>query len=402
MTAHTERAHARLSPSASHRWMNCPGSVRLSEGIERKSSVYADEGTAAHQLAALCLQNNNDAAVYLGIMQEVNGVEFEVTEEMVESVQLYLDYVRKFILSDKESEVDVEFRFDLQHVHREMFGTGDCVIYIPSTSHLIVTDFKYGRGVPVSPDENPQLLSYGLGAVRRHHNRPLAQVTLAVVQPRCRHPKGPVREWHTDVTTLLDFEHDLRTAAIATEQADAPLVAGEWCKFCPAAATCPALAVRSKEIAAHEFSDNPKHLKHPDNMSPASIAATLQEISILKDWCKRFEEYAHDLATQGEKIPGWKLVEKRAIRKWKDAESIAAVLADIYELDTSDIYKPQEVNSPAQIERLMPGKNKTERQMVLEPLTVKNSSGAVLVPEHDIRPSVKADAAQEFATSVEN
>jgi hypothetical protein len=375
----------------------------MCEGIESKSSRYADEGTAAHELAAHCLNTGRDAAKYIGwsidikadarsrFVQGQHPGFFEVTDEMAEGVQLYIDYVRKIMETDNDREVDVEFRFDLQHVHTGMFGTGDVVIYLPNTGRLYVCDFKYGRGVPVEPAENPQLLSYGLGAVRRHHNRPLSSVTLTVVQPRCRHPKGPVREWDTDAVTLLDFEHDLRAAALATEQPDAPLKAGDWCKFCPAAATCPALRDRAKDIAKAEFG-----LKDPEGMEPAQIATVLADIGILKDWCKRFEEYAHDQVAAGHRIPGYKLVEKRAIRKWKDESSIAAVLADIYELDATVIYKPAEVNSPAQIERLMPGKNKEQRAKVLEPLTVKNSSGAVLVPEHDIRPSVKTDVTQEF------
>ena len=138
---------------------------------------------------------------------------------MVESVQVYLDYLRSHIKPD--DEVDVEFRFDLTHVADGMFGTGDCVIYQPEKRHLIVADFKYGRGVAVDPDDNPQLLSYGLGAIKRHGNRPLATVSLVVVQPRCRHPAGPVREWGTDVFGLFEFEEKLRAAALDELGADA-------------------------------------------------------------------------------------------------------------------------------------------------------------------------------------
>jgi Protein of unknown function (DUF2800) len=405
MTAQSERAHAKLSPSASHRWMECPGSIRLSEGIPSTSSMFADEGTSAHELAAHCMINGYNAERFEGYYIDIAATNpkdrflkvhgggdrtFIVDEEMVESVQSYLDYLRGVI--EPGDEVDVEFRFDLQHVSVGMFGTGDCVIYKPKTGQLYVADFKYGRGVPVDPDNNPQLLSYGLGAVARHGNRPLSNVTLVVVQPRCRHPKGPVREWTADAIDLLDFEVDLRNAALATMAPDAPLKAGDWCRFCPAAPKCAALAAQVSEIAGLEFAPDGVA---PDALSPEALSSALDKVSIVESWANRLRAYAHDQAMAGINIPGFKLVEKRATRRWIDEGEVETWLKTIHDLSEDEIYV-REMKSPAEMEKLMPGSNKEKRAAVLLPMITKQSSGVVLVPATDKRPPVKSDGS-EFA-----
>lgn len=407
MTAHSQRAHAKLSPSASHRWMECPGSIRMSEGIPSTSSAFADEGTAAHELAAYCMENGYNAERFAGWWVNIDGKKtsqkfletdeeatavkarvFEVDDEMVESVQVYLDYLRSHIKPD--DEVDVEFRFDLTHVADGMFGTGDCVIYQPEKRHLIVADFKYGRGVAVDPDDNPQLLSYGLGAIKRHGNRPLATVSLVVVQPRCRHPAGPVREWGTDVFGLFEFEEKLRAAALATAEPHAPLNAGDWCRFCPAAAICPAYSAKVDEIAELQFSGSGSD---PATMTPEALSAALDKVGIVETWANRMRGYAHDQAMSGISIPGWKLVEKRAIRKWRDEAEASAWLATQHDLGDEDIFE-KKMRSPTEIEKLMPGSNKEKRAAVLAPMTTKQSSGAVLVPATDKRPAIKSDGSE--------
>ncbi len=407
MTAHTERAHAKLSPSASHRWMECPGSIRMSEGIEQGSSVFADEGTAAHELAAHCLNTGFDPDRFLNYVVDIkaksastrflmpgtpidNGIgRFQIDEEMAEGVDLYVNYVRGLI--DPGDEFEVEYRFDLQHISSGMFGTGDVIIYKIKTAHLIVPDFKYGRGVAVEPDENPQALSYGCGAIKRYGNRPLAKVTLAIVQPRCAHPKGPIREWETTAMDVLEFEQTLREAAVATELPDAPLKAGEWCRFCPAAAICPALRAKANAIATAGFEE----AIEPQKMAPEQLAAALAEVDILEQWAARVRGYAHDQAVAGIKVPGWKLVAKRATRKWRDEASAAEQLMLLHEIPRSSLYV-EEMISPAVAEKLMPGRNKEVRAKALDSLVTKQSSGAVLVPEDDKRPALISTDGSEF------
>ena len=404
--AHAERAHAVLSPSASHRWMECPGSVRKSEGIARTSSVFADEGTAAHELAAHCLINGYNAERFSDWFVNIDTDKerfgqvdppkhwkdtdrvFEVDDEMVDGVQVYLDYLRG--QNAPGDEMDVEFRFDLQHIADGMFGTGDCVIYRPSTGHLLVADFKYGRGVPVDPKENPQLLCYGLGAVKRHGNRPLSKVTLAIIQPRCRHPEGSIRVWETNAVDLLDFEADLRKAAAATTATDAPLHAGDWCKFCPAAAICEVNQAKVDEIVGLAFAPDGED---PAEMTPEKLSATLDKVDIVDSWVKRVRAHAHDTAVGGMAIPGWKLVDKRATRRWISEEDVEKELKVKYDLGDDEIYE-RKMKSPAEMEKLMPGKNKDVRSKMIAPLVTKQSSGVVLVPATDKRPAAKTDGSE--------
>lgn len=385
--------------------MACAGSIRLSEGIERRSSSFADEGQAAHELAAHCLRTGLDADRMLGKYVNIdaeydahrftdsdeNDRCFEIDEEMVESVQLYVDYVRGLVDDVTTCFVDIESKFDLTHVHDGMFGTGDAVVYNEKTKHLTVADFKYGRGVPVDPQENPQLLTYGVGAVRRNHNRGLSGVTLTVVQPRCRHPKGAVREWTTDAMTLLEFEQDLRDAAEATEKPDAPLCAGEHCRFCPAAAICPALREKSRKAAALEFAAGGTELvtREVHTMGSKELAEALREVDVLETYVRRVREYGHDEAMAGRTPPGWKLVAKRAIRRWKDEANAPSVLTTLIGLDDEDIWTKKLV-SPAGVEKIIGKKRKAE----LEDHTVKQSSGAVLVPEDDARSAVKTNGSE--------
>lgn len=413
---HAARGHARLSPSASHRWLHCPGSVRLSEGIPDTSSPFADEGSAAHELAEHCLKTGFDADRFTGWYVNLDGANasekftvkpltedrsHEITDEMVGAVQVYLDHVRWIVsgASDK-FESGVEVWADLAHLGVDGMdgGTADFAGYDPETLTLHVADLKYGRGVAVSPQENPQLLSYALGVVKRYHNRGIDKVWLHVIQPRAA--GEAIKTWQADVIDLLDFEADLVRGARRTQDPDAPLAAGEQCKFCKAAAICPERRAESLRIAQAEFSPvGEMTLPVVADMDAARLAAVLEEVNQVEDWCRRVKEHAHHVATHGAGIPGWKLVAKRATRRWKDEEMAAALLSDIIPIEKGSIWTEPELKSPAKIEPLMPGKNKTERAKALAGLCEKESSGTVLAPEADPRPPVRADAAGEFSAT---
>lgn len=399
MKVHSTRAHAKLSPSAAHRWIECPGSIRMSEGIDSKSSVFADEGTAAHTLAELCLREGHDAVDFLGGHVNVNTGKvsrnpgegeriFTIDDEMVDAVQLYVDTVKALI--GPGDEVEYEARLDLRHIPGMGFGTGDCVVYKPETRHLIIADLKYGKGVAVDAENNPQTRAYALGASHRFHNRGVDTIESVIVQPRCPHPDGVVRREKIDIVDLVEFRLELEAAAAATAAPDAPLNPGEWCRFCPAAAICPALRGKVLATAEMEFAAEPPVV---NDMTPEKIAGVLRQAGVVKDWLKRVEERAHQMAMDGEPPTGFKLVASRATRRWRDEDATVKYLAGIIELDEDKIYVEPKVRSPAQIEKIIGAKRKSE----IAGLIVAKSSGTILVSEEDPRPTIKPSAEMEFA-----
>lgn len=411
---HAARSHARLSPSGFARAFACPASVRASEGLPDLGSRYADEGTAAHELGEHCLKTAFDTDRFIGWWVNLDGANasekftikpltedrsFEITEEMAAAVQVYVDHIRGIIAtSSDEFEYGIEMWADLSYLSIPGMegGTADFAGYDPVTKTVEVADNKYGRGVSVSPQDNPQLLGYGLGVVRRFHNRGVAKVRLHVIQPRAS--GEPIKIWEADAVDLIDFEADLVRAAKRTMDDDAPFVAGSHCKFCKKSPTCDARRDESLRIAQAEFSPvGEMTLPVVADMDTAAIAKVLEEVNQVEDWCRRVKEHAHHVATHGAGIPGWKLVAKRATRKWKDKEAAAFLLSDIVPAEKGSIWTEPELKSPTQVEPLMPGKNKKERAAALADLCSKESSGTVLAPENDPRPPVRADAAGEFS-----
>jgi hypothetical protein len=422
--AHTQRAHAKLAPSSAYRWIACPGSVRMSEGIEDVTSTYAAEGTAAHELAAFCLQNGHDAIEFLGWVVDTVAADkrlfdavlgpltvadgitrFEVDEEMVEAVQLYIDTVQSLIPKSGEYELDIETRLDMTHIHPDIFGTGDLVLYDLGAAWLHVLDFKYGKGVIVSPEENPQGLTYAAGAVRRYHNRPLHGITIHIVQPRAG--GAPIKSWSTDPLLLMEFEDDLRAAALRTEEAtrayektritkanlefEKYLVAGDHCRFCKAAPLCPALRDQSMKDAMVEFSDVDGEIIIPagPQLTPQEFGKVLWAADRIFNWIKAVQEHAHAEAMAGRTPPGFKLVAKRAVRKWRDEAHAEAHLMKNFGVD---VMTEPKLKSPAQIEKALGKKSFAE----FTDLVQQVSSGTNLVPISDPRPAVSVGAVNEF------
>ena len=287
--------HSKLSPSGSKRWMLCPGSIGYCEtlGIKDSASVYAMEGTAAHYLGEQCLHHNWDAdklrgkkihveewdnhkedednffhtGFYKSKRKDTKGMTliyheaFEVNDNMIDAVQVYVDYVRDR-LAFKRAKLYLEIKCPLTHLKIPGLdgGTSDTIIIDTKRKHLDVIDYKHGQGVAVEAKDNPQTNQYGLGALQmlRDMDIDVSQYTvdLTIVQPRAAHPHGHIRTYHTTAEDLYHWQASiLIPAAKLTQDPDAPLVAGEeQCRFCPGS-PCPAQEDLMHELLVADFAD---------------------------------------------------------------------------------------------------------------------------------------------------
>ena len=370
--------HAKLSPSAAERWLTCPGSVVLSEGVPNKSSSFADEGTAAHALAEAWLKG--------GVTTDPNPV----SAEMAGHVSMYVEHVQGL-----RGVLHVEQRV---HVNESVYGTADAVVWQPEQQALHICDLKHGAGVPVEVHGNLQLKIYALATLLTF-KYPARTVTATIVQPRCPHPDGPVRSVTYDVVDLLDFHADLLDGIKRVELAQLNVLneggdsfdatylkpSEKGCRWCLAAPKCPALKSKAQTLAKQVFAPGLPY-------DPKALAETLDFLPILEGWIKNTREFAYGEAEQGRDVPGWKLVEKRATRKWLEQEDIAGRL-ELAGIAMGDCYESKLI-SPAAAEKLLP----KDQRGLLDELTVKESSGHTLVHESDKRPAVKLDAASAFSS----
>ena len=228
--------HAKLAPSAAKRWMTCPGSVRLSEKVEDKTSVHAAEGSLAHHLGEWALKNNTDAGFRsddsstLGLKIPLISETLKVDQEMIDYVQIYLDTVRAD-MAETGGVLTVEKKGDLHWVHKDISGTSDASVG-QLMGLLRVYDLKYGKGVVVEPEENPQQMIYALIEILEVNPNMYEEVELVIVQPRAFHPAGPVRRWRISVSDLFKWaKQKLKPAALATMTENALLVSGDHCRF---------------------------------------------------------------------------------------------------------------------------------------------------------------------------
>ncbi len=422
--AHTDRDHARLAPSAMHRIEGCPGSLAMEERMPPgKSSAAANEGTAAHELAAWALTMQRDPADMLGRVIDItgkdharrflqkgapltdDGTRWPVTEEMVEAVKVYVEHILSL-----GGERLVEQRLHMTRIHEDIWGTGDDITWLADEKHLHVVDLKYGRGVVVEAKDNSQLACYASGALTRLEAEGISgarTITMTIVQPRAPHDEGPVRSWTVDAAELADKELDIagsaRAALIATGQNDVGsdewnaewLRPGEHCRFCSFGAQCPKRAEQAIADAQAEFADDgTMTLPEPESMTPEALADTLRKARQIQHWINAVEEHANAEAQAGRIPPGFKLVAKRATRSWKDESTFVAMAPMLFSVDTAQMYAAPKLLSPAQLEKLLP---KDERAALATFIT-SNSSGTNLVPADDARPSTRPSAEEDFAT----
>jgi hypothetical protein len=378
------KAHASLGASTSHRWMACPGSVRMSDGIPNVETPYAKEGTVAHAVAERCLTNNADPHTLVG----VNWDGVEVSEDMAEFVGIFVNYCRN--LMETAAKHWIEYRFTLARLNppEAMFGTSDFAAYDAVERKLTVVDLKYGQGVVVEAKENEQLRYYALGVALDlgAQGYEIETVEMVIVQPRAAHPDGIIRGEAIPVVALVEWAGELLAAARATQAPDAPLVAGSHCRFCPAAAICPERLRHAQSLAQMEFEALPAEgPPKPETLSRDVLARLAPNLGAIEDWIASIRAYLLSECEKGRGDDlGVKLVAKRAMRKWKDEEAVRRELA-ARSFDAEE-YETRKLKSPAQLEKVVGKKN---AEAWLTPYVTKESNGYNVVPVSDPREAVQ-------------
>lgn len=369
--------HARLSPSASHRWINCPGSVHLAEQCPPQGgSTYTAEGTEAHALAELKLRKFNEEGTSDSFDKQLDKArnEFEYyCGEMDEATDFYFDIVtEKLIEGGPDAELMIEQRFSLDKWVPDSFGSADAVIIAGNT--IEVCDLKYGKGVKVDAVGNPQLRLYGLGAAELFGDLyDFDTVRVTIIQPRLDH----VSTEEISLEDLKDWAENWVAPAAKLAMSNTDEVhCGDWCQFCPAKAICRERAEANLELARHDF-------KKQALLTDEEIGEVLRQADELQKWAADISSYALEQALAGKQYDGWKLVEGRSIRKYADEIKVADTLKAAG-FDEALLYE-RKLNGITNMEKLVGKKKLTE---LLGDLLVKPAGKPVLVPESDKREAI--------------
>lgn len=357
----------------------------------RETSVYAEEGTAAHALGELALKSGRECSEWVGVSISTENGPWRVTEDMAEHTQTYVDYCRSLSgLHWTERTIDLA----PLNPPEAMRGTSDYTCYTPETKQLEVVDLKYGQGVVVEVDWNAQALYYGLGALLavQAEGHVVETVKITVVQPRAAHAAGVIRSFTLDVLDLLGWTGDLLASAHRAIAPDAPAVPGSWCRFCPGAHVCTALATKALAEAQVDFevieSVRPPA---PESLTREQLSKALTAFPMIEGWMKACEAYALTLGLSGDNVPGFKVVEKRATRRWVDTAEEQLRARGVA---PADLYAEPEMRSPAQLEKQL--KKKVFKEVAAD-LCPAVSSGYTLAPVEDAREPKRLSAHADFS-----
>lgn len=369
--------HAFLSPSGSHRWLNCTPSAMLESEFPGGSSSAAEKGTAAH---AFC-EHKLKKALRRRSKRPVSDYD---SDEMQEYTDSYVDYVLEQLEVAKQTCKDpmvlIEQKVDFSEYVPEGYGTADCIIVADDTMQII--DFKYGLGVLVDAEQNTQLMCYSIGALNLFDSLyDIKQVTMHIFQPR----RENVQSWTIPVDELKAWaENELKPKAQMALNGEGEYHPGEWCQFCKAAVRCRARAEEKLRLAQQEF-------KMPPLLTDSEIEEVLTILPDLTKWADGILAYATDAAVNhGKEWNGFKVVEGRSVRKYKDEELVAQAAKDH---GYTDIYR-QSLITMTEMQKLM---GKKQFEQILGDLIVKPQGRPTLVPVTDKRPAMNVtNANNEF------
>ena len=370
-------AHAILSPSSADRWLHCTKSARLELAFSEKESDAAAEGTAAH---ALC-----EHKVKKALRQRSRRPSSPYdSDEMEELTDAYRDYVLEQLVQEQQkcsaTQIFIETRLDLTAYVPGSFGTCDCLIVSDERLHII--DFKYGQGVLVGAEENPQMKLYALGALDIYDGiYDFKEVAMTIFQPR----RENVSTWTETVNELRRWAvEELKPKAELANAGEGEFCCGDGCLFCKAAVKCRARAQAKLELARQEFS-------LPPILTDEEIEEILPRLPDLTKWANDIMAYASDAAlNHGKQWKGFKVVEGRSIRKYSDEDAVIKAAKDA---GYTDIFNTSLITL-TEMEKLM-GKKKFKE--TLGGLVIKPQGKPTLIPDSDKRPAITGnDAKSDF------
>ena len=382
-------AHALLSASSAYRWIPCPGSVKLGKLYPAGSTIYADEGTLAHECAEQMIKTGKVTKKHRDKIEAFYKDHPELgggsAEGMIRSLEEYVAFIdetfKDQVRIDDAAQLMTEQRVDLETWIPGGFGTSDVVIIRSGYLHII--DLKYGKGVQVSAQDNPQLRLYALGTLADLDPvYEIETVQMTIYQPR-------LDSISTDTITADELYawgyQTVQPAALLAMRDDAPFDAGDWCIFCPARHDC-------RERAEHYLAL--EDFKAKALLKPEEIGVILKDVAGLVKWAEDLKDGALTRCLQGEEIPGWKVVEGRSVRKYSGTEDEIVRLCEGAGYDRALLYEHKLLGITG-MEALM---GKKQFADVLGGYVEKPQGKPTLAPESDRRPAITGNsAAEDFA-----
>lgn len=398
----SEKKHSLLSASGAHRWLACTPSAQLEQQFPDTTSEAAGEGTLAHDLAELKLRHHfftNDLP-RSKFTREVNKLKKKPLwqEEMQKYTDSYLDYVNAASLAfEQDPSKGIEKRIYFGDYtladpedKDEGYGTADCILI--GSGLLQVIDFKYGKGVRVSAEGNPQLALYALGAYETYKMLyPIDRIKLSIVQPRL---SDDASEWETSVSELLAWgEYVKRQAALALKGEGEFHPGEKQCRFCRARAQCRARADENIRLAFQTG-------KKPPLITAEEAGQYLQQGEDVAKWLKDLQEWALAECLAGHEVPGWKAVEGRGSREWTDIDAAFGKLMRTGIAPEEMLYERKPLTL-AQVEKIV---GKKDFEEVVGDYVIKNPGKPTLVKESDKREAItnKITAAEAFKEEKEH
>lgn len=380
--------HAKLSSSSAYRWISCPGSVKLSEQFPSTSSVYADEGTLAHDAAEQLIKTKKVTVAHkkkIDTFYKEHPALQGSASEVIEALEPYVDFVQEeyqdALKEDTSAQLLTEQKVDLSAWIPEGFGTTDVAIIGGKTLHII--DLKFGKGVPVFAEGNPQLRLYALGTLAMLDViYDIDKVKMTIYQPRLENVSSTrisaedLKTWGKEV---------VKPAALLALTDEAPFAAGNWCQFCPAKQQCRARAESFLKLEVY---------RKKTLLSNEEIGELLGEVEGLTKWAEDLRDGALTRALEGESFPGWKVVEGRSNRKYKGSEEDIVKQCESAGYDKALLFESK-LLTVTSMEKMMGKKQFAE---VLGGFIEKPQGKPTLAPESDKRPAITNNsAADDFA-----